>query len=99
MMSGVTVPLAGDSECALEVRLCFRGILLRLRQRDFAGNAIDLGLEPPFLGFLDRNDRFADATPSIIKLAKVRYAAFADMIGKRSSQVSLPLIGKQRSRM
>jgi hypothetical protein len=41
------------------------------QQRDFARNAIDLSLPPPFLGSFHRNERFADATPSIIELAKV----------------------------
>ena len=59
-------------EGAFEVRFRFRPIILRTHQPDFAGNAINLGLEPPFLGFLDRNDRFADAAPSVVELAKVR---------------------------
>src|SRR5215831_15443580 len=33
---------------------------------------MDLGLPPPFLGFLDRNDRIVNAAPSILELMKVR---------------------------
>jgi hypothetical protein len=69
---GFGLLLAGDREGALEICFRFRAIILRTHQPDFAGNAINLGLEPPFLGFLDRNDRFADAAPSVVELAKVR---------------------------
>ena len=41
-------------------------------QRDFPGNAIDLGLAPSFLGCFHRRHRFANAAPSVIELAEFR---------------------------
>jgi hypothetical protein len=37
-------------------------------KRDLAGDAMDIGLEPRFLGCFDH--RFANAVPSVIKLAE-----------------------------
>ena len=45
---------ARDRECALEVAFRFRRIRLRRLERDFSRNAIDLGLEPFFLGCFHR---------------------------------------------
>ena len=64
--------LARDRERALEIRFRFRRIRLGRLQRDFAGNAIDLGLAPSFLGCFDRRHRFANAAPSVIELAEFR---------------------------
>ena len=66
---GFGLLLAGDGECALEVRFRFRAILLRTHQRDFAGNAINLGLEPCFFGGFSCINGFADAAPSVVEVA------------------------------
>jgi hypothetical protein len=64
--------LAGDHERTLEIVFCIRCTSLGRLPRDFSGNAIDLSLPPPFLRCFYVGDRFLDAPPSIIKLAKVR---------------------------
>jgi hypothetical protein len=61
-----------DRECTLEIRFRFRRNRLRQLKRDFPGNAIDLGLAPPFLGCLYRRHRFTNAARSIIELAEFR---------------------------
>ena len=53
----------------------FRCIRLGRHQRDFARDAMDLGLAPFFLGCFHRCHRFADAAPSVIELAKLRIGA------------------------
>jgi len=64
--------LAGDGEGTSEIRLCLRCITLGQHQRDFAGNAINLGLEPCFFGGFSCGNGFADAAPSVVELPKVR---------------------------
>ena len=61
-----------NRERTLEIRFRFRRIRLRRLERDFPGDAIDLGLAPPFLGCFHRRHRFANAAPSVIELAEVR---------------------------
>ena len=61
-----------DRERALEIRFRFRRIRLRRLKRDFAGDAMNLGFAPPFLGCFHRRHRFADAAPSVIELAEFR---------------------------
>lgn len=56
----------------LEIRLRLRLIPLRRLERDFAGNAMNLGLAPSFLGCLHRCHCVADAAPGIIELARIR---------------------------
>ena len=51
---------------------CFRGIRLRRLERHFPRDAMNMGLEPRFLGSLDHHFRFVNGAPSVIKLAKVR---------------------------
>ena len=62
---------AGDSESALEMSFRLRRVSLSRLQRDFAGDALGLGLEPSFLGRFDRAGRFGNAAPSIIDLVKI----------------------------
>ena len=69
---GFGLLLAGDYKRALEVRFRFRAMVLRTHQRDFAGNAINLGLEPCFFGGFSCGNGFADAAPSVVELPKVR---------------------------
>jgi hypothetical protein len=69
---GLRLLLARNNEGTLEVRLGFRGIRLWRPQSDFAGDAIDFGLVPSFLGRFDRGYCFADATPSIVESSKLR---------------------------
>ena len=44
----------------------------RLIEGDFASDAINLGLAPAFLTCLHERDCFADAAPSLVKLAEFR---------------------------
>jgi len=63
---------AGDRERALETRFCFRCVRLGRFQRDFASNAIDLGLDPFFLRRICHVQRVADAGPSVLQIPKCR---------------------------
>ena len=47
---GFGLLLTCDGKCSVKVRFCFCGILLRRFERDFPGNAMDLGLKPSFVG-------------------------------------------------
>ena len=67
---GFGLLFAGDRESALEMRFCFGGVGLRQHQSDFASNAIDLSLPPPFLGCFYVGNRFFDAPPCFVELAK-----------------------------
>ena len=69
---GLRLLLTRHCKCALEILLRFRSVRLRRLKRDFAGDAIDLGLAPPFLGCLYRRHRFANAVRGIIELAEFR---------------------------
>src|SRR5215207_71145 len=55
----------------LEIRLRFRHVSLRRLERDFTGNAVSLGLAPPFLGCVHRRHCFVDAAPGIIESARI----------------------------
>ena len=61
---------ARDRECALEVAFRFRRIRLRRLELDFSSDAIDLGLEPFFLGCCYRTHAFTNAASGLIKLAE-----------------------------
>jgi len=52
--------------------ICFRLRRTQLRQleRDFAGYTMDFRLEPTFLCCFHRGHRFANAAPSLVKLAE-----------------------------
>src|SRR5208282_6272725 len=69
---GLCLLRARNRERALEIRVRFRRIRLGRLKRDFPGHAMDLGLEPPFLGCFDNGNSFADAARSVIELAEVR---------------------------
>ena len=71
---GLCSLLVRDCECAVEIGLRFRGIRLWRFQHDFSGEAIDLGLEQPLLGYFDRGHRLGDTVPSVTKLAEFRGA-------------------------
>ena len=77
---GFGLLLARDRECVLEIRFRFRRIRLRRLQRDFAGDAMDLGLAPSFLCCFRRRYRFANAAPSIIELVRVPHWPSPNMI-------------------
>ena len=47
---GLCLLLARDGECTLKIRLGFRRIRLGRLERDFAGNAMEIGFPPAFLG-------------------------------------------------
>ena len=61
-----------NRERTLEIRFRFRCIRLWRLERDFAGDAIDLGLAPRFFGRFDRRHCFANAAPGVIELAEFR---------------------------
>src|SRR5262249_46325899 len=61
-----------DCERALETCSRLRPTQLRQLQRDFALYAIDFCLVPPFLCCFYRGHRFANAAPSVVKLAEFR---------------------------
>ena len=58
-------------ERTLEMRFRFRRIRLGRHQRDFTGDAIDLGLEPRFFGSFHCCHRFANAVPRVVEPAEV----------------------------
>ena len=62
--------LARNCERAVEIRFRFRCIRLRRVQRDFPGDAVDVGFAPPFLGCFHRRRCFANAAPSVIDFAE-----------------------------
>ena len=64
--------LACDGEARSKYASAFAASGSRRLQRDFAGDAMDLGLEPRFLGCFHRRHRFANAAPSVIELAEFR---------------------------
>ncbi len=66
---------AGSGEGPLEMRLRFRRVLLGRHQLDFAGRSVDLRLAPFFLGCLHQIHRFADASPRLLELPKLRMGA------------------------
>jgi hypothetical protein len=51
--------LTRNTECALEILFGFRRTSLRLLDRDFARNSINLGVTPPFLGIFRHSHRSA----------------------------------------
>ena len=63
----------------------------RRHQRDFAGDAIDLGLAPPFLGCFHRRHRFANAAPSVIELAEVPHRLCAKCDKYNGIQIVAPV--------
>jgi len=73
-LPGLCLLLTRNRERTLEITFRFRGIALWRLERNFAGDAVDLGLEPPFLSYFHIRYRFANAAPSIIKLAEFAWA-------------------------
>ena len=67
-------------------------------QRDFASDAIDLGLAPSFLGCFDRVHRFADAAPSVIELAECPHELSPNVTSTSAQTTLLPLTGTRRFR-
>jgi hypothetical protein len=71
-LPGLCLLLTCHRERTLEIDLRFRRVGFWRHQRDFSGNAMDLGLAPRFLGCVHRRHRFADAAPSVIELTEFR---------------------------
>jgi hypothetical protein len=65
---GLCLLLARNRERTLEIRFRFRR--LRRLERHFTSNAIDLSLEPLFLGCSYDRHRFADAPPGVIEFTE-----------------------------
>jgi hypothetical protein len=59
----------------LEIRLRFGHIRGWRLERDLTGNAINLGLAPPFLGCFHHRHRIANRLPGIIKLTEFRISS------------------------
>ena len=64
--------LAADARRRVHAQntLSFRRIRLGRIERDFPGNAMEIGFPPTFLGSLYGRHHFADATPCVIELAE-----------------------------
>ena len=63
--------LTGDGEGALEIGFRIRSIQLGRPQCDFTGNAMDLGLTPPFPRCFYRDYGFLNIAPSPFEFVKL----------------------------
>ena len=97
-LPGARLLRAGDFERAFEVGLRFRGVALGRQQFDFAGNAMDLRLAPPFARRLRRRQRFADAAPRVVELPERPRGPSPDTTNRKEPARSLPLTDRRRSR-
>ena len=78
--------------------LRFHLIPLRRLQRDFASHAMDLGFEPPLLGFFRYRHRVADAAPSFVELSNIQHGPMARWIKYNVNSSVLPFTARRRSR-
>ena len=70
---------------------CFRRIWLRRHQRDFAGNAINLGLPPPFLGSFHRKRLLRQCSAKHPRIGEGPHRLSPDMIAKSAKPSVAPV--------
>src|SRR5262249_44337637 len=68
---GLCLLLTRNRQRVLEIRFRFRRIRLWRQQRDLPGHAMDLGLPLSVFACFHCCDRFTNATPGVIELAKL----------------------------
>ena len=68
---GFCLLLTSDSERALKISFSFLGIRLLRPESDLPGNAINLGLEHPFLCYFHCCQGFIDGSPRVVEPAEV----------------------------
>ena len=94
---GLRLLFTRDGECTLKILFSFRRIRLGRLKRDFAGNAMEIGLPPAFFGSLHGRHHFANETPCIIELAElniglrqIRYEQVKNKVAPDERNAAIP---------